>query len=182
MIEGVRVDDTGNGQLRVSFEPSRPGYYRVAIMSQGIPIGKSPYSLHVRTPEDQSTGAEVPDDVFAAPPPMDKVIAWENIALEEYVFDGDEGGWDSADDEDEETPEERAMRENPDLPVITNLEDLYKIPRLQRLQREEKRKKKAARLEAMRKRFEAEEKASADGNHQAPVDVDGGGSSIADLD
>ena len=182
MIEGVRVDDTGNGQLRVSFEPSRPGYYRVAIMSQGIPIGKSPYSLHVRTAEDQSTGAEVPDDVFAAPPPMDKVIAWENIALEEYVFDGDEGGWDSADDEDEETPEERAMRENPDLPVITNLEDLYKIPRLQRLQREEKRKKKAARLEAMRKRFEAEEKASADGNHQAPVDVDGGGSSIADLD
>ena len=40
----------------------------------------------------------------------------------------------------------------------------------------------AALASASRKRFEDEEKASADGNQQAPVDVDCGCSSIADLD
>ena len=124
------------------------------------------------------------DDVVPCPPPTDQVTQWEDIALKEYMLDGDQGGWESDDEEDQETAEEKCIRENPGVPVITNLEDLYKLPRLQKVAAEEQRKKKAAKLASLRRRLEAEEAAHGfrelDGAYgQKKSDAS---SSIADLD
>lgn len=167
-ITEVDICDTGEGRYKMSFTPSKKGFYRVVVESSGVHIGQSPYSLQVRSNESPET-AHVDDvdiDVVAIAPPPDKVRQWEDIAMTEYIrLDGDEGGWES-EPEEEETPEQKAIRENPDVPVISNLEDLYKLPRLQKAMREEKRKKQAAKLKAMRKRFEAEEAAARQNTQQ----------------
>ncbi len=174
VIDDVEIADDGDGQYRVSFKPSRKGFYRVEITSGGMPIAQSPYSLHVY--EADVSGVTARDDAVA-PPPGDVVAEWEDIALKEYAFDGDDGGW-ASDESDGETNDEKTQREHPDVPVISNLEDLYKIPRLQRIQREQERKKKKKKLDEMRKRFQAEDKAS----KLALPTSDATKGSIADLD
>lgn len=100
---------------------------------------------------------------LSEPLPSDRmpiqVTQWEDIALKEYMLDGDRGGWESENEEDQETAEEKCIRENPGVPVISNLEDLYKLPRLQKVQQEENRKRKMAKLRTLRKHLEAEEAA-----------------------
>jgi len=147
------------------------------VESCGIYIGESPYSLQVRATE--SLGESDLDGEVPGPPPSDEVAQWEEIALREYMLDGDQAGWDSADEEDEETAEEKCMRENPGVPVITNLEDLYKLPRLQKVQQEEQRKNKAAKLKALRKRLEAKEAATQETTRQTKTKST---VSIVDLD
>lgn len=175
--DNPRVEDVGDGTYEVIFTAPRRGLYRVAVESHGVRVGESPYSLSVRD-EDESDENTIPDVRSLTAQPDDLMAEWEDIALQEYMLDGDKGGWESDEDEDKETEEERAMRENPGVPVISNLEDLYKIPRLQKLQREERRKKKAAKLNAMRKRFQAEEEALGG----EPLRIRDGDESIADLD
>jgi|TARA_B110000977_G_scaffold158924_1_gene202622 hypothetical protein len=176
-IDAVEIADDGHGQCQVSFTPSRKGFYRVEISSGGTPIAQSPYSLHVYegdTPGEQN--ARKLDDTIAALP-GDVIAQWEDIAQQEYAFDGDDGGW-ASEDSDKETDNEKTQREHPDVPIISNLEDLYKIPRLQRLQREQERRKKKNKLDEMRKRFQAEDKAS----KLALPTSDVAKGSIADLD
>ena len=109
--------------------------------------------------------------------PGDLIAEWEDIAQQEYAFDGDAGGW-ASEESDKETDNEKTQREHPDVPIISNLEDLYKIPQLQRLQREQERRKKKKKLDEMRKRFQAEDKAS----KLALPTSDFATGSIADLD
>ena len=175
------------------------------VESGGIHIGDSPYSLQVRVysnvivlsrrrarlssyffqvRDTASLEEKVIDNMVPCLPPTDQVTQWEEIALKEYMLDGDQGGWESDDEEDQETAEEKCIRENPGVPVITNLEDLYKLPRLQKMAAEEQRKKKAAMLESLRRRLEAEEAAHdfSELDRASGKKMTDASASIADLD
>jgi hypothetical protein len=165
--EGVVIEDSGDGRYVVSYTPNRAGFYRVVASSNNILIGASPYSLRVHdcNQDDGDNSANANDasgkiEGSIAPVPNDLVRDWEIIARADYTRDGDDFGWDSA-EEEPETEEERVAREHPDVPVVTNYEDMYKIGRLQTRMKEKRAAEQATKLAEMKAKLEVLELAKA---------------------
>ena len=96
VIDDVEIADDGDGQYRVSFN------LRKGFIASKSPLVEcpSPRARILSMYEADVSGVTARDDAGRAP--GDVVAEWEDIALKEYAFDGDDGGW-ASDESDEET-------------------------------------------------------------------------------
>ncbi|KAK9904172.1 hypothetical protein WJX75_005923 [Coccomyxa subellipsoidea] len=150
----VMVEAQEDGCYTCSYQPISPGYHRLEILCNGLPLRGSPFSVKVEAGTDT---VQVLAHVFG--PIEDQVKKWEIIAAKEYQFDGLADGWDS-DVEEEETPEQKYIKAHPDVPVVENMEDMWKVSKLQR-ERKRREGQAAALREARAVKAEHAERAAA---------------------
>lgn len=152
-VDGIQIEDTGDGRFVVAYSPSAPGFYRLIVSCQDVLMGSSPYALRVFDDDEQEDDAFVADGSIA-PAPNDLIRDWERIAKTDFTHDGDDFGWDS-EPSDNETEEERILRENPDMAVVSNYEDLYKVGRLHKRMKEKRAAEQAKKLAEVKAKLDA---------------------------